>query len=211
MTQTPIPLPPYRLSTTATAAKTSISSLSLLSCLSTSDSDSCVGHNFIRAPPLTNHHPRLRPRAEVSRCCGRQSRIAGFCRGNVVALRATMASWQAIEGEAGSDGEAQNALDNEPQVRQGNTEVAVAGDRSKGPRSTESEVKASDRSVVLIEQEGPTWTEIVWDEVRSSDDTNLGDDHDPIFQNRNFPRTSSSQVGAQALHPPTRIQGMFPT
>lgn len=57
-------------------------------------------------------------------------------------LRATVASWPAVEGTGSSsdDGRA---------------------------RSSSSRAAAADNGrVVLIEQEGPAWTEIVWDEVR---------------------------------------------
>lgn len=59
-------------------------------------------------------------------------------------LRATVASWPAVEGAEGEGG--------------GGRERTVVGEVSGSPQRSVD-------GVVLMEQEGPAWTEIVWDEV----------------------------------------------
>lgn len=59
-------------------------------------------------------------------------------------MRATVASWPAVEGAEGEGG--------------GGRERTVVSEVSGSPQRSVD-------GVVLMEQEGPAWTEIVWDEV----------------------------------------------
>ena len=76
-------------------------------------------------------------------------------------LRATVASWPAVEGAASDGSSSSSSSSSSGEGRRAVRGEGVGGD--KGPYSSTTQRAAG--GVVLIEQEGPAWTEIVWDEV----------------------------------------------
>lgn len=82
-------------------------------------------------------------------------------------MRATVASWTAVEGEAGSNEEDSSLLQDI-----GDDSMQRGCDITSDDQAMDSSVfrgrgETVKHNLVLVEQEGPAWTEIVWDEVRS--------------------------------------------
>lgn len=76
----------------------------------------------------------------------------------VRSLRATVASWPSVEGaESDGDGGATTPR-RSTRAEEGILSVDPGGGGDAAPQNVE-------KGVVLIEQKGPAWTEIVWDEV----------------------------------------------
>lgn len=83
-------------------------------------------------------------------------------------LRATVASWPAVEG-AESDGSSSSSSSGGRAVRG----EGGGGDGGSAKGLYGSNIQRAAGGVVLIEQEGPAWTEIVWDEVSEQSSTAL--------------------------------------
>lgn len=104
---------------------------------------SCNTRHPYAGPVATNTAP-----SSDSRCRRRRAGIGGLG----AALRATVAPWQAVDGEQGG----RNGRGGRGQ------EVAV-----EVPPVLSNDAGGSGGGEVLLrEQDGPAWTEIVWDEVR---------------------------------------------